>query len=137
MQSKNPFRHHTPDDDPEQGTPGTIEGMFGPREATNPKAKGYDPLAGYEVAACEVCGRETAPPRRMTERREVVWCGEIGCFTEAARLAKRVEAKDERECAADDCDELFVPSRSDARFHSSECRTRQWRRERQAERLAG
>ena len=23
MQSKNPFRQHTPDDDPEQGTPGT------------------------------------------------------------------------------------------------------------------
>ena len=25
MQSKNPFRHHTPDDDPDQGTPGTGE----------------------------------------------------------------------------------------------------------------
>ena len=25
MQSKNPFRHHTPDDDPEAGTPGTGE----------------------------------------------------------------------------------------------------------------
>ena len=25
MQSKNPFRHHTPDDDPDQGAPGTGE----------------------------------------------------------------------------------------------------------------
>lgn len=25
MQSKNPFRHHTPGDDPEAGTPGTGE----------------------------------------------------------------------------------------------------------------
>ena len=53
MQSKNPFRQHTPDDDPELGTPGTGEDVCPDCEGTG---KQFDKERGKRTdKPCERC----------------------------------------------------------------------------------
>jgi len=53
MQSKNPFRQHTPDDDPEQDTPGTGEDVCPECEGTG---KQLDKETGKPTdKPCERC----------------------------------------------------------------------------------
>jgi DnaJ-class molecular chaperone len=53
MQGKNPFRHHTPDDDPETGTPGTGEDVCPECHGTG---KVLDKTTGKPTeATCERC----------------------------------------------------------------------------------
>jgi len=50
MQSKNPMRHHTPDDDPAPGTVGTGEDFC-------PECAGTGKLLGKETGKQTVCER--------------------------------------------------------------------------------
>jgi hypothetical protein len=110
----------------ERGTPGTLDLGFRSRAVADPDGEGWDPLAGIEVAECVCCGQWVAPPVRVRERSEVVWCGSPGCRSGSRRLAKRLAPKEPRVCACG-CGEVFVPRRSDARFVSAAHRARSWR----------
>lgn len=118
--------HSRWDDSVEQGHPGHYEGMFREFDVPDPNVPGFDPLDDIEVADCEVCGQATAPPRRMRERREVIWCGSRACRSEAMKLAKRQEPLAARECDCG-CGEWFEPTRRDQRFLDASHRARAWR----------
>ena len=66
MSSKNPTRHHTPDDDPESGTPGTGEGVvtLSEIERNLPKSANVDARDFRDVASWSIVETLSTPCRR-------------------------------------------------------------------------
>ena len=68
--SRNPFRQHTPDDDPEQGTPGTGQDVCPECEGTG---KQFDKATGKStVKSCERCDGTGKVIQGIGERRLVI-----------------------------------------------------------------
>jgi hypothetical protein len=73
---------------------------------------------------CETCGRAVAFGVRRRSRR--TFCSRT-CEREFHNAPRRV-SQEPRPCKRVGCPEVFVPTRSDAEYHSGACKQRDYRR---------
>jgi len=73
---------------------------------------------------CETCGRDVAFGVRRRSRR--TFCS-LTCEREFRNAPRRV-IHEPRACKRAGCPEVFIPTRSDADYHSGACKQRDYRR---------